>query len=122
MIGIVGFLDVPIVDMSVTWWRSLHQGPSVQITGSSTIAPIMMTTLLIGVAAFTVFYVYLLILRMRVGRLEEAVLAEALSPRLRSAIPRPDLLPGDPEAAEASGVGPAPAGAPSVEEEASVRG
>ena len=25
---IVGFIDVPIVHLSVVWWRSLHQGPT----------------------------------------------------------------------------------------------
>ena len=28
LIGIVGFIDVPIVHLSVVWWRSLHQGPT----------------------------------------------------------------------------------------------
>ena len=28
VIGIVGFIDVPIVHLSVVWWRSLHQGPT----------------------------------------------------------------------------------------------
>src|SRR4029079_18503072 len=28
VIGIVGFIDVPIVHLSVIWWRSLHQGPT----------------------------------------------------------------------------------------------
>ena len=29
VVGIVGFADVPIVHLSVTWWRGLHQGPTV---------------------------------------------------------------------------------------------
>jgi len=82
VIGIVAFLDVPIVQLSVTWWRSLHQGPTVRLLGESTIAPIMLTTLLIAVGAFTVLYSYLIVLRLRVGRLEERAVAEALSPRI----------------------------------------
>ena len=81
VVGIVGFVDVPIVHLSVTWWRGLHQGPSVKLP-SVTLAPMMTTTLLISVAAFTVLYAYLVTLRLRVGRLEERALAEALSPRL----------------------------------------
>jgi heme exporter protein C len=77
----VGFADVPIVHLSVTWWRGLHQGPTVKLP-SVTLAPIMTTTLMISLAAFTVLYGYLLALRLRVGRLEERALAEALSPRL----------------------------------------
>jgi heme exporter protein C len=82
VIGIVAFLDVPIVQLSVTWWRSLHQGPTVRLLGESTIAPIMLTTLLIAVGAFTLLYCYLIVLRLRVGRLEERAVAEALSPRI----------------------------------------
>ena len=82
VIGIVAFLDVPIVQLSVTWWRSLHQGPTVRLLGESTIAPIMLTTLLIALGAFTLLYCYLLVLRLRVGRLEERAVAEALSPRI----------------------------------------
>ena len=81
VVGIVGFADVPIVHLSVTWWRGLHQGPSVKLP-SVTLAPIMLATLLVAVAAFTVLYLYLLALRLRVGRLEERAMAEALSPRL----------------------------------------
>ena len=29
VVGIVGFVDVPIVHLSVVWWRSLHQGATV---------------------------------------------------------------------------------------------
>ena len=80
--GIVGFLDVPIVQLSVTWWRSLHQGPTVRLLGKSTIAPIMAAALFTAVAAFTVLYAYLMVVRLRVGRLEERAVAEALSPRI----------------------------------------
>jgi heme exporter protein C len=82
VVGIVGFLDVPIVHLSVTWWRSLHQGATVRLLGQSTIAPVMLAALLMGVFAFTLLYLYLVTLRLRVGRLEDRVLAEALSPRL----------------------------------------
>ncbi len=83
VVGIIGFLDVPIVHLSVTWWRGLHQGPSVRLLGAPTIAPVMLVTLLVGVVAFTLTYLYLVTLRLRVGRLEERVAAEALSPGVR---------------------------------------
>ncbi len=82
VIGIVGFADIPVVQLSVDWWRSLHQGPTFRLLGPSTIAPIMATTLFIAVGAFTILYAYLVTLRMRVGRLEERAVAEALAPRL----------------------------------------
>ena len=82
VVGIVGFADVPIVHLSVTWWRSLHQGPTIRLLGAPTIAPVMLAALLTAVFAFTLAYAYLVTLRLRVGRLEERVVAEALSPRL----------------------------------------
>jgi len=81
VVGIVGFADVPIVHLSVTWWRGLHQGPTVKLP-SVTLAPIMTLTLMISLTSFTILYAYLMTLRLRVGRLEERALAEALSPRL----------------------------------------
>jgi hypothetical protein len=42
----------------------------------------MLTALLVAVGAFTILYAYLVTLRLRVGRLEERALGEALSPRL----------------------------------------
>jgi heme exporter protein C len=86
VVGIVGFAEVPIVHLSVTWWRSLHQGPTVVRLGGPSLDPIMLWTLLLAVAGFTLVYAYLMALRLRVGRLEERAVREALSPDVRSAI------------------------------------
>jgi heme exporter protein C len=80
VVGIVGFVDVPIVHLSVVWWRSLHQGPTVFRLGAPEIQGTMLLALLCGVAAFTITYAYLMTLRLRVGRLEEREAREALSP------------------------------------------
>jgi heme exporter protein C len=80
VVGIVGFVDVPIVHLSVVWWRSLHQGPTLIRLGGPEIEGTMLLTLLVGVAAFTLVYAYLMTLRLRVGRLEERAAREALSP------------------------------------------
>jgi heme exporter protein C len=80
VIGIVGFLDVPLVHLSVVWWRSLHQGPTVLRLGGPEIHGSMLVALLVGVGAFTLAYAYLMTARLRVGRLEERAAREALSP------------------------------------------
>jgi hypothetical protein len=46
------------------------------------VTPIMGAALGIGFLAFTLVYLYLLSVRLRVGRLEERVVAEALSPQV----------------------------------------
>jgi heme exporter protein C len=82
VIGIVGFVDVPIVHLSVVWWRSLHQQATLLRVGGPEIHGSMLAALLVGVAAFTLVYAYLMALRLRVGRLEERAVREALSPQV----------------------------------------
>lgn len=82
VVGIVGFVDVPIVHFSVVWWRSLHQPPTVLRPGTPTIAGPLLAALLLGVFAFSVLYGYLLTLRLRVARVEERLVGEALSARM----------------------------------------
>jgi heme exporter protein C len=81
VVGIVGFLDVPIVHLSVRWWRSQHQAPA-RLLGLPDVAPVMGITLGLAVLAFTILYLYLLSVRLRVGRLEERAVAESLAPSL----------------------------------------
>jgi heme exporter protein C len=81
VVGIIGFINVPIVHLSVTWWRSLHQPPTVLRPGAPTIAPSMLAALLLAVVAFTLAFGYLLALRLRVGRLEDGAVTDALSAR-----------------------------------------
>ncbi len=56
--GIMGFVDVPIVWMSIRWWRTIH--PTVVTSGGFAMDPRMILTLLVSVAAFTLLYIYLL--------------------------------------------------------------
>ena len=69
VLGIFGFLDIPIIHMSVVWWRTLHQPPSVLRPGPSTVAPDMRVALYTNLAAFVLLYGYVLVKRLR---LEEA--------------------------------------------------
>jgi hypothetical protein len=64
-----------------------------------TIAPVMLVALLVGVFAFTAAYLYLMALRLRVGRLEDRALAEALSPRV--GVPVEELMREAPQEATA---------------------
>lgn len=81
VVGIVGFVDVPIVHLSVRWWRSLHQAPA-RLLAIPNVTPRMGAALGIGFLAFTLVYLFFLAVRLRVGRLEERAVAEALSPRV----------------------------------------
>ena len=98
VLGVVGFVDIPIVHMSVVWWRSLHQPATVLQPGQPNIAPIMLVALLWATLAFTILYAYLLALRMRVGRLETKAMSAAF-------LPLPREIGGVPGAAGGGGPG-----------------
>lgn len=69
VVGIVAALDVPVVIVSVRLWRTIH--PAVLVTrqgGHGLEDPRMIVTLLVAVAAFTLMFVWLLILRLTVLR------------------------------------------------------
>jgi heme exporter protein C len=77
VIGIICYVDIPIVWFSVRWWRSLHQVQSTR----STMDPAMVTALLFNGLAFLVVTIGLLHFRYRVAlreRAEEVALPEAL--------------------------------------------
>ena len=92
VVGVVGFVDVPIVHMSVVWWRSLHQEATVVRPGAPTMAGSMLLTLLLATVAFSLAYGYLMAVRTRVGRVEDraagTVMAQPM-PRARAPHPGP---------------------------------
>jgi heme exporter protein C len=67
VIGIIGFLDVPLVHQSVVWWRTLHPGPTVvQEAGRTGLPPAMLATLAVSLVAFTLLYAYLLLAKVQI--------------------------------------------------------
>jgi heme exporter protein C len=75
LVGIVGFIDVPIIYMSVLWFRTLHQPPSIQRGGAS-MPDTMLFTLLFNFGAYTLVYLFLLVKRVRIESLN--AIAETL--------------------------------------------
>ncbi|MBI2980075.1 MAG: cytochrome c biogenesis protein CcsA [Chloroflexi bacterium] len=61
IVGIVGFVDLPIVALATTLWRGMHPGPLIFQGG---LAPSMLLTLLVSISAFTSLYILLLIQRV----------------------------------------------------------
>jgi len=75
LVGIVGFIDVPIIYMSVLWFRTLHQPPSLQRGGAS-MPESMLFTLLFNFVAYTLVFAFFLVKRVRIESLH--VIAETL--------------------------------------------
>lgn len=62
VVGIIGFIDIPIVVLATTMWRGIHPGPLIFQQGG--LAPAMLLTLLVSIAAFTALYALLLMQRV----------------------------------------------------------
>lgn len=71
-VGIFGALNVPIVYMSVRWWRTLHQVQS----SPETLSPVYKVGLRVNAVAFLVVLIVFVAWRYRAARLERR--AEAL--------------------------------------------
>jgi heme exporter protein C len=75
VVGIVGFLDVPVVHFSVYWWRTLHpRGPAVANPAqSSGLGAPELIAFFTSLVAFTLLFGWLLATRVRLGLTEDAV-------------------------------------------------
>jgi heme exporter protein C len=69
VLGIVGFLDVPIIHQSVVWWRTLHPEPIVGRLEGPAMPAAMLQTLLLSLLALTLLFAWLLQARYRLERL-----------------------------------------------------
>jgi len=75
VLALVGAVNLPIVKFSVDWWNTLHQPASVTRIGTPAIHPSMLWPLLLMALGFSLYYVTILIVRLR---------AEMLASRLRA--------------------------------------
>jgi heme exporter protein C len=73
VVGIVAAVDIPIVHFSVEWWRGLHQGPTFGSPDKllHPAAPLLFVLALVSmVVAFTIAWVWLMIRRYQLARIE----------------------------------------------------
>ena len=71
VIGIIGFLDIPLIHLSVQWWRTLHQPSTIfKLGGGGAPKPAMpaelLYPLLLSLLVVTVFYAFLMLYRLRI--------------------------------------------------------
>ena len=78
VVGIIGFIDIPIIALATTLWKGIHPQPLIFQGG---LAPSMLLTLLVSIAAFTALYCFLLMQRvsLRNAEIEIKKLKELLS-------------------------------------------
>lgn len=69
VLGIVGFVDIPIIHQSVVWWRTLHPQSIVLAPGGPAMPPAMLQTLGLSLLAFSLLFAWLLLQRVHLERL-----------------------------------------------------
>jgi heme exporter protein C len=70
ILGIVGAVDIPLIHMSVRWFRSQHPDPVILNPEGPTAAPEIVRTLLASLLAFTLLFLSLLLARYAAERLQ----------------------------------------------------
>ena len=84
VLGIAGFMDVPIVYLSIVWWRTVHPQALVGPAATGELDSSMRLLLLISTVMFTLLFAYLLTDRVSLRKSEDEVeLARGLAESLR---------------------------------------
>ena len=72
IIGLLAVIEIPLVHWSVRLWRSLHQEATVlDVDGNVDMDGLMLFSLFVGVIAFTLLYLWLLLHRSRTMAMED---------------------------------------------------
>ena len=75
VVGIIGFIDVPVTHFSVTWWRTIH--PPLETAAPGALPPEMLVTFAVSSIAVLLFALVLVGYRYRLEGLRDR-LAEAI--------------------------------------------
>lgn len=86
IVGIIGFVVVPINYLSVYWWRTLHPTPTVIRPEGPGLSAAMLATLLVTMSAFLLLYVVLLRHQLKL----EHLIDELEELRFRRLLEEPD--------------------------------
>ncbi len=65
ILALVGVVNLPIIEFSVDWWTTLHQGESIIRKGGPLIAPVFLWPLFAMAIGYTALFFALWMLRMR---------------------------------------------------------
>src|SRR5688572_29529770 len=65
LFGLAGAINLPIIHYSVLWWRTLHQGHSISISGGSSIAPELLWPFPLALFGFSAVFAAVSLMRMR---------------------------------------------------------
>lgn len=72
VVGIVGALDIPLIHLSVIWFRSLHPQPVVAKPEGPSLPGDMLTLLMVSLLTFTILFAGMFLLRYALETLRDA--------------------------------------------------
>jgi heme exporter protein C len=87
VVGIFGFIDVPVVHFSVTWWRTVHPGP---IIVNDALPPEMLATFLFTMACTIVLAAVMIGIRYRIETLTDGVVQTMMESAPVAAVREPE--------------------------------
>jgi len=73
ILALVGFVNVPIIKFSVDWWNTLHQPASISRLDAPAIDTSMLIPLLLMALGFKLFFISILILRIKIQLLKKRI-------------------------------------------------
>src|SRR5215217_302247 len=73
ILALFGVINLPIIKFSVDWWNTLHQPASIMRMDGPHLAPAMLWPLLTMVVAFHLYFIAVLILRLRAQLTERRI-------------------------------------------------
>ena len=76
ILALIGLINLPIIQYSVVWWNTLHQGDSITLTGT-TIDPAMLWPLGFSWLGFALLFGAITLMRMRTALAEQVIAARA---------------------------------------------
>jgi heme exporter protein C len=82
VVGIVGFVDVPIVYFSVQWWRTLHPGPVLVTAGGPQLPPQMLLAALVTTVSVLYLAGVMVAIRYRIEARRDEAVERAVSAQL----------------------------------------
>ncbi len=83
VLALVGVVNLPVIEFSVEWWTTLHQGESIFRTGGSAIATVFLWPLGFSGLGYTFLFLTLLMVRIRTEILERRVRTHLLLETMR---------------------------------------
>ena len=73
-LGIIGFINIPIIKFSVDWWNTLHQPASISILSAPSIDINMLIPLLIMTLGYMLFLITLFLIKLRIEIIDQKIL------------------------------------------------